>query len=152
MNNEVKILIVEDDDGHASLIEKNLRRSGIQNEFIRFKDGKAILDFFYKESTEYIYKPNDSYLLLLDIRMPKLSGFDVLEKLKSDSKFKKIPIIMLTTTDNPDEINKCHTLGCNSYITKPVEYIDFISVIKQLGLFITITEIPKLGTERIISQ
>ena len=150
MNNEVKILIVEDDDGHASLIEKNLRRSGIQNEFIRFKDGKAIIDFFYNDNVSPNYKSEESYLLLLDIRMPKFNGFDVLEKLKSDTKFKKIPIIMLTTTDNPDEINKCHALGCNSYITKPVEYIDFISVIKQLGLFITITEIPKLGSDRII--
>lgn len=148
MNSEVKILIVEDDNGHASLIERNLRRAGIVNEFIRFHDGQQILDFFFAENSENIFNENDAYLLLLDIRMPKVNGFDVLGKVKNDERVKKIPIIMLTTTDNPEEIDRCHELGCSSYITKPVEYQNFVDVIRQLGLFIAITEVPKIKESR----
>lgn len=143
MKPDVKILLAEDDDGHAALVEKNLRRAGIMNTIFRFVDGQEILDFFYQKlQGRDNFNELGSYLLLLDIRMPKVDGVQVLRTIKSDNRFKKIPIIMLTTTDSPEEIKLCHELGCSNYITKPVDYQGFIEVIKQLGLFITIIQIP----------
>ncbi len=147
MNKEVTILLADDDEGHASLVKKNLKRAGIINEIIRFKDGQEALDFFYGKS-EIIIDKGKPYLLILDIKMPKMNGFDVLKKLKSDEVYKKMPIIMLTTTDNPDEIEKCHLLGCSNYITKPVEYQKFVEIIRQLGLFISIIEIPNIEEKK----
>jgi len=77
--------------------------------------------------------------------MPKLDGIEVLRKLKADPELKKIPVIMITTTDDPREVETCHTLGCNNYITKPVEYDVFVNAIRQLGLFLTVVQIPKVN-------
>jgi len=74
--------------------------------------------------------------------MPRVDGIEVLKKVKEDKELNNIPITMLTTTDNPDEINRCHSLGCNNYITKPVDYEKFIDVLAKLGLFLTIVKVP----------
>ncbi|MDQ2085209.1 response regulator [Herbivorax sp. ANBcel31] len=144
MNEEVIILIAEDDDGHAGLIRKNLVRSGVANQIIRFKDGQEIVDFLLCKGKKPHREPRKAYIILLDIRMPKLNGIEVLRIIKEDSVLKKIPVSMLTTTDEPKEIEKCHEIGCSNYITKPIEYEKFIKTIKQLGLFISIVKIPKL--------
>lgn len=141
---EVTILIAEDDDGHAALIRRNLKRAGISNKIIHFQDGEEVLNFFYQKESEDHVENGCSYLLLLDIRMPRVDGVEVLEKLKGDQTYKKIPIIMLTTTDDPREIEKCHQIGCSSYITKPIDYDDFVKAIQQLGLFISITQVPQV--------
>jgi CheY-like chemotaxis protein len=141
MQKEIKILIAEDDEGHATLIKKNLNRSGIVNEITHFKDGQEILDFMTHKNGKGLQK-GISYLILLDIRMPKLDGIEVLRQIKSDELLKKIPVIMITTTDDPDEVEKCHQLGCNNYITKPIDYVKFVDVIRQLGLFLSIVEVP----------
>ena len=140
MNNDVDILLVEDDDGHANLVIRNLKRVGLDNEIRLFKNGKEILDFL--SGTEI----NDaqSYLILLDIRMPKVNGIEVLKEIKDDKQWAKIPVIMLTTTDDPEEISTCHQLGCNNYIVKPVDYEKFIDAIKSLGLFLKVVEMPTL--------
>ncbi len=141
MNKTVTILIAEDDKGHQSLIKRNLKRAGISNPMIFFDDGQMILDYLRSPGN---IKDRESYLLILDISMPKISGVEVLDFVKKDSKLKRIPTIMLTTTDDPREINNCHELGCNNYITKPIEYEDFINKIMNLGLFLTITENPSI--------
>ena len=141
MNQEVTILITEDDEGHAMLIQKNLRRSGISNLFKHFRDGQEVLDFLFGRSEDHAQE-HGSYLMLLDIRMPRIDGIEVLRQIKSDEKLRSIPVIMITTTDDPKEINQCHQLGCNNYITKPVDYNRFIEAIRQLGLFFSIVEIP----------
>jgi CheY-like chemotaxis protein len=141
MQKEIKILIAEDDEGHATLIKKNLNRAGIVNEITHFKDGQEILDFITPKSGGGLQK-GVSYLILLDIRMPKLDVIEVLRQIKSDEDLKKIPVIMITTTDDPDEVEKCHQLGCNNYITKPIDYVKFVDVIRQLGLFLSIVEVP----------
>lgn len=139
---DLKILIVDDDLGHVDLIMRNLKRAGIVNLIQHFHDGQEILDFFYADSKEK--DQFDSFLILLDIRMPKVDGIDVLKKLKQDPHYKEIPIIMLTTTDDPGEIKRCHELGCNNYVIKPVDYEEFVNAIKQLGLFLKIVQVPKL--------
>jgi CheY-like chemotaxis protein len=143
MNNEVCIIITEDDDGHAMLIQKNLRRAGISNNFRHFRDGQEVLDFLFGRGDEKL-EESRSYLLLLDIRMPRVDGIEVLRQIKSDENLRRIPVIMITTTDDPQEINQCHNLGCNNYITKPVDYSRFIEAIRQLGLFFSIVEVPCL--------
>jgi CheY-like chemotaxis protein len=146
MNQEVIILVAEDNDGHAGLICKNLGRAGITNEIIRFKDGQETIDFLFRRGEGPHRDPGRSYVLLLDIRMPKMDGTDVLKAVKNHSELKKIPIIMVTTTDDPLEVDLCHSLGCSNYVTKPVEYDAFVNAIRQVGLFLTIVEVPKVET------
>jgi CheY-like chemotaxis protein len=141
---EVKILIAEDDEGHRLLIKRNFVKAGICNNLQFFEDGQSILDFIKDTILDSCNSDNESYLLILDINMPKVSGIEVLEFVKMHEYLKKIPVIMLTTTDDPREVDSCYELGCNSYITKPVVYEDFIKKIRNLGLFITVTEIPKI--------
>lgn len=144
MHKNIEILIAEDDDGHALLIKKNLKRAGVINKIRRFKDGQEILDFLFKNRKDIGEKDESSYILLLDINMPKKNGVDVLKQIKKDEKFKKLPVIMLTTTDNPVEIDECYKLGCNNYIAKPVDYDKFIGTINKLGLFLMIVKTPNV--------
>ncbi len=145
MNKEVVILVADDDDGHAGLICRNLGRAGITNEIVRFHDGQEIVDFLFCIGDGKIRKLGTSYVILLDIRMPKLDGTDVLRQIKSDPELKKIPIIMITTTDDPREVELCHSLGCSNYVTKPVEYDDFVNAIRLVGLFLSVVEVPLVG-------
>jgi len=138
---EIVILIAEDDDGHAELIQEGLKDSGIYNNIIRFTDGEEVMDFFLQTKNKQVRELDKDYLLLLDIKMPKLDGTEVLKKLKSDDELKDILIIMLTTTDDPREIEACYNLGCNIYITKPVDFTQFSEVLRRLGLFIQIIKI-----------
>ena len=143
MTREVIILIADDDIGHARLIEKNLQRAGLNNAVERFENGQEILDYLFRRGTR-VRSADVSYLLLLDIRMPKVDGIEVLRQVKSDAELKKIPVLMLTTTDDPREVERCHALGCNNYVVKPVDYEKFAEAIKQLGLFISLVQIPEI--------
>lgn len=144
MNPEaVTILLVEDDDGHATLIEKNLRRAGLSNNFVRFRDGQEVLDHFATPNAcTDASQPSPCCLMLLDINMPRVNGVEVLRHLKANPATEKIPIIMLTTTDDPREVDRCYNLGCNVYVTKPVEYEPFLEAIKRLGLFLQVVKLP----------
>lgn len=150
MQKDVVILVAEDDEGHAGLIRKNLVRAGIVNELLHFKDGQEILDFLFQKGDARQRRVGDYYVLLLDIRMPKLDGIEVLKQVKSDPELCKIPVIMITTTDDPREVEHCHALGCNNYITKPVGYEDFVNAIRQLGLFLSVVQIPKINGEGVV--
>jgi CheY-like chemotaxis protein len=145
LNQEVIILIDEDDEGHAELIRKNLVRAGIANRIVHFKDGQETVDFLFRRGTGLRRAPGETYVLLLDIRMPKLDGTEVLEQIKTDPELRKIPVIMVTTTDDPREVERCHALGCNTYITKPIEYDNFVNAIRQLGLFLAVVQVPKIN-------
>ena len=148
MKEEVVVLIVEDDDGHARLIEKNLRRACIDNEMLRFADGQQILDFLVRRGEGRQREDCAPYLLLLDIRLPKIDGVEVLRQIKQDEELRKIPVIMLTTTDDPLEVDTCHRLGCSHYIVKPVEYDKFSAALGQLGLFLKIVQVPQINGVR----
>jgi CheY-like chemotaxis protein len=142
------IVLAEDDDGHASLIHRNLQRAGLDNGFIRVKDGQEALDLIFNRGEFAGKLMAENPLLLLDINMPRVDGIEVLRILKSDPATNPIPIIMLTTTDDPREVERCYQLGCNVYVTKPVDYEDFINAIKQLGLFLQVVRIPRNGRVR----
>ena len=143
MLNEVTILIADDDAGHVRLIEKNLLRSGLRCPIEKFENGAELLDFLFQRGPRH-RAVNRSYLLLLDIRMPQVDGTEALRQIKSDPELMKIPVIMLTTMDDPREVERCHALGCNNYIVKPVDYDKFSEAIKQLGVFVTLVQIPEL--------
>ena len=142
MRREVVILIAEDDEGHATLIERNLKRAGIANDMLHFRNGQETLDFLFCRGDGNQRECNSSYLLLLDIRMPMVDGIEVLRQVKENPELCKIPVIMITTTDDPQEVDYCHKLGCNNYITKPIDYPKFVEAIRNLGLFLSVVEIP----------
>jgi CheY-like chemotaxis protein len=136
------ILLAEDDEGHASLVQRNLKRIGIANEIVHVKDGQEALDFIRCQGNHAGRIPRGPLLLLLDINMPRIDGVEVLRRLKADERTAKVPVIMLTTTDDPREIQRCYELGCSVYVTKPVAYEEFVEAIKRLGLFLSIVKIP----------
>lgn len=135
----VTIVMVEDDDGHARLIEKNIRRAGVCNEIRHFTSGTAALDHLFDPKI----RDNGPLLVLLDLNLPDMSGVEILTKLKSDEKLRLAPVVVLTTTDDQREIQRCYDLGANVYITKPVEYETFSQAIRQLGLFLSVIQIPE---------
>jgi CheY-like chemotaxis protein len=140
--NEVSILIVEDDDGHARLIAKNLKRAGISNRITRVENGREALDVLFSEGAFVGIERPSPLLVLLDLNMPVMDGYQVLEKMKADSRTHKVPVVVLTTTDDAREVARCYELGCSVYITKPVEYENFAAAIQQLGLFMSIVTVP----------
>ena len=140
---EIKILLVEDDAGHARLIEKNLLRAGITNKIVHFINGQSILDDL--ESDGLGQETVQNLLILLDLNLPVLSGYEVLARIKANERTKTIPVIILTTTDLPQEITKCYELGCNIFITKPVQYDEFCTAIRSLGLLLSIVKTPSIG-------
>lgn len=143
MTKEVVILIADDDPGHVRLVEKNLRRAGLHNPIERFENGQDILDFLFCRGPRCRAR-EAAYLLLLDIRMPKVDGAEALRQIKADPELRKIPVIMLTTTDDPREVERCHALGCSSYVVKPVDYERFSDAVKQVGLFISLVQVPEV--------
>jgi CheY-like chemotaxis protein len=142
---EVIILIAEDDDGHAELVREHLQEAGISNQIIRFINGLEVWNFLSQTGPEPHREPRRAYLLLLDIRMPKMDGVEVLKRIKADPQLHSIPVIVLTTTNDPREIRECYELGCNCYITKPVQYPRFAEAINRLGLFITIMQVTTIN-------
>jgi CheY-like chemotaxis protein len=146
MAKEVVVLIADDDPGHVQLIRKNLTRAGLTNRIEPFVNGQEILDYLFRQGSGRHRDETGphAYLLLLDIRMPKVDGIEVLRQVKADPELRKIPVVMLTTTDDPREVERCHELGCNNYIVKPVDYERFAEAIRQLGLFMTLVEVPKI--------
>ena len=138
------ILIADDDDGHAFLVEDNLRRGGVNTTFLRFSDGQELLDFLFGRTKDPTFDPERPYLLLLDIRMPKVDGVAALRQIKADPGLHRMPVIILTTTEDPREVDRCHELGCNIYIHKPVSYESFQNAIAQLGKFVALLKVPQL--------
>ena len=136
------ILLAEDDEGHASLVRRNLKRSGVVNEIVHVCDGQETLDYVHAVG-KYRDRPRAApMLLLLDINMPRVDGIEVLRQIKQDEKHNRIPVIILTTTDDPREINRAYELGCSVYVTKPVAYEAFVEAVSRLGLFLQVVRVP----------
>jgi CheY-like chemotaxis protein len=133
------ILIAEDDDGHADLVMEQLRTAGLDGPIIRFRDGQEVVDFLAVPAAP----PDVPYLLLLDLNMPRMDGIAVLKRLKADPATRVIPVIMLTTTDDPREVAACYQLGCNLYITKPVGFEAFSETLQRLGQFLQVLQVAR---------
>jgi CheY-like chemotaxis protein len=141
----VNILLVEDDPGHARLVEKNLRRAGLTNDILVYPNGQAAIDFLFSTENHDLVHVHGRLLIMLDLNMPVMDGYQVLWRIKADERTKHIPVIVLTTTYDKREITRCYELGCNIYITKPVDYQQFSEAINKLGSFLSIMTMPEGG-------
>ena len=138
----VTIVMIEDDEGHARLIERNIRRAGIMNDIRHFSDGGSALTYLHND--EHGPALNGPAMVLLDLNLPDMNGADILADIKSNEKLRRTPVVVLTTTDDKVEIQRCYDLGCNVYITKPVNYESFADAIRQLGLFLSVIQVPDI--------
>jgi len=139
------ILMAEDDLGHATLVKRNLMRAGIANTIIHVTDGQQALDFVFAEGDFATRKAVGPLLMMVDINMPRVDGVEVLRRVKQCPATAKLPIVVLTTTDDPREVTRCYDLGCSVYVTKPVEYQAFVEAVQRLGLFLQIVTVPVEG-------
>lgn len=138
----VVIAMVEDDEGHARLIEKNLRRAGVDNEIVPLRDGASAVEFLFGPDGTGAINKDRPLLILLDLNLPDMSGIDILKRVKENKHLSVTPVVVLTTTDDKIEIQRCYDLGCNVYVTKPVDYEKFANAIRQLGLFVSVMQVP----------
>lgn len=139
----VSIVMIEDDEGHARLIERNIRRAGVNNEIIPFRDGTSALAYLLGPDGTGEASAKRPLLILLDLNLPDMTGIDILEKVKANPHTKRSPVVVLTTTDDSREVQRCYDLGANVYITKPVNYEGFAHAIRQLGLFFSVMQVPE---------
>jgi len=139
----VSIVMIEDDEGHARLIEKNIRRAGVNNEIVPFTNGTDALAYLFGPDGSGTVNSGRHLLILLDLNLPDMGGVDILEKVKANMHTKRSPVVVLTTTDDSREIQRCYDLGANVYITKPVNYDGFANAIRQLGLFFSVMQVPE---------
>lgn len=139
----VEILFAEDSIDDAMLTIRALGKSGFTNKLQHVKDGAEALDFMYCKGVyaDRNIKENPK-LILLDLKMPKVTGLQVLEKVKSDPRLKSIPVVMLTSSKEDLDIEKCYNFGANSYIVKPVDSNNFFQAIKEIGLYWMILSEP----------
>ena len=140
----VTIVMIEDDEGHARLIEKNIRRAGVHNEIVPFTDGTSALQYLFGEDASGEVSAGRGLLILLDLNLPDMTGVDILAKVKANQHTRRSPVVVLTTTDDEREIQRCYDLGANVYITKPVNYEGFANAIRQLGLFFAVMQVPEI--------
>ena len=143
MTKPVIIAMVEDDEGHARLIEKNLRRAGVHNEIVPLADGASAIKFLFGSDGSGLVNKGRPLLILLDLNLPDMSGIDILKRLKENEHLRVLPVVVLTTTDDKSEIQRRYDLGCNVYITKPVDHEKFVNAIQQLGLLMYVMQIPE---------
>jgi two-component system, response regulator len=141
----VEILLVEDNDADAEMTSRALRKGNVVNHVVRLHDGVEALEFLFREGAFADRKSAQPRLILLDLKMPRLGGIDVLRRLKSDDRTKMIPVVVLTSSAEEKDVIETYQLGVNSYLVKPVEFSAFTSVINQTGLYWAVmNRIPNL--------
>lgn len=141
----ISILLVEDNDGHAKLIERNLRKVNLLNPIVRAADGVEALEYLGGGGVPSVVPPPPPRLVLLDIDMPRMDGIEVLSRIKSDDRLRRTPVIMLTSTDSQAEIDRCYQSGANGYVAKPVNIANLGEKLRRLGLFLEIVELPAVA-------
>jgi CheY-like chemotaxis protein len=142
MSKPVTIIMIEDDAGHARLIERNIRRSGVNNEIIPFTNGTDAINYLFGRDGSGLDHRGQALLILLDLNLPDMTGIDILRRVKENEYLRRAPVVVLTTTDDSQEIKRCYELDCNVYITKPVNYESFAQAVRQLGLFLAVIQVP----------
>ena len=147
MNNGVQpvaIIMIEDDQGHARLIEKNIRRAGVTNAIVPFATGLTALSYLLGPDGSGKVHAGLPLLILLDLNLPDMTGMDILARVRESEHLRRVMVIVLTTTDDPAEIHRCYDLGANVYVAKPMEYEKFVNAIQQLGLFLSVVSVPEV--------
>lgn len=139
----VRIVMIEDDEGHARLIEKNIRRTGLTNDIVPFADGTSALAYLFGPDGSGRASMGRALLILLDLNLPDMTGIDILARLKANPHTRRFPVVVLTTTDDRQDIRRCYDIGANVYITKPVNYDSFAAAIRKLELLFSVMQIPE---------
>jgi len=136
MDTEVEIVLVEDNAGDAEMTIRALQKNSIGNRIVHLKDGADAIDFVFRTGV-YENRNADHHpkMILLDLKMPRISGIEVLKTLKSDERSRNIPVVVLTSSAEDPDIRTCYELGANSYIVKPVGFENFTKAIADLGMF-----------------
>ena len=142
----VEIIMIEDDEGHARLIERNIRRAGVNNQIVSFTNGTEAVHYLFGTDGSGINHKSRALLILLDLNLPDMTGIEILRRVKEAKYLKCAPVVVLTTADDSQEIRRCYELGCNVYITKPLNYENFANAIRQLGLFLSVIQVPTVAT------
>ena len=148
MNGIKRILLVEDDPKDVELTLAGLAEYNLANEVVVARDGEEALDYLYRRGN-YATRPNGSpAVMLLDLKLPKLNGFEVLEQVRADENFKMIPVVILTSSHEERDLVKGYKLGVNAYLVKPVDFHQFVNAIKELGAFWAVINEPPPGSVR----
>jgi CheY-like chemotaxis protein len=145
MNKDIVILVVQDDDGHFRLTETNLRRAGMWNEIIRFRDGQELLSFLLGSGPGPKRRPQTKYLLMLDLRLPNVDGVEVLKQIKQNEQLRRLPVVILTMMDDAEQVALCYSLGCSIFVTEPVDYDSFVDAVQRLGSFLSAVSVPQIS-------
>ena len=143
-DNQVEILLVEDNASDAELTIRALKKKNLANNLIHLKNGAEALDFIFAQGN---YSGRDPYstpkVILLDLKMPKIDGLEVLRRIRADERTKTIPVVVLTSSKEDPDINTCYALGVNSYIVKPVEFDNFLKAVSELGFYwLLLNQVP----------
>lgn len=144
MNNALFIVMIEDDDGHARLIEKTLRRAGLECPVIHFRTGGDALAYLKEGATT----PADAPLVLLDLNLPDMTGTDVLAIIRNGADLRHLPVVVLTTTDDSSEMERCYELGCIACLTKPEMFHCLAAVIRDCGQSLPVVQNAKVEYRR----
>lgn len=136
MNQELQILLVEDNINDAELTIRALKKNNLANQLVHVKDGEEALQYLFAEGKYAGRRIDDEpKVILLDLKMPKITGLEVLERIKADERTKRIPVVVLTSSNQDPDIQTCYDLGVNSYVVKPVEFDAFVKAVSELGLY-----------------
>ena len=141
MEQTLSVVIADDDEGHATLLRRHMRRAGL-DAVVHLHDGQEVLDYLYRRG-DFLARPiHRALAVVLDLNMPRISGMAVLEQLKTDGAFVRIPVFVLTTTDNPFEIERCYTLGASACLVKPTDFGAFGDMIQRFAAFLMAAKLP----------
>jgi two-component system, response regulator len=142
---EAEILLVEDNPNDAELTMRALKKNNLANSVFHAKDGEQALAFIFAEGA-YTARSieNTPKVILLDLKLPKVNGIEILQRIKADDRTKNIPVVVLTSSREDSDLNKCYELGVNSYIVKPVEFEHFVKAVSDLGFYwLLLNQIPQ---------
>ena len=148
MESLARILLVEDDPRDVELTMTALADYNLTNEVVVVHDGEEALDYLYRRGKFQTRTNQNPAVMLLDLKLPKVDGLEVLEKVKSDEKLKMIPVVVLTSSREERDMVASYKLGVNAYVVKPVDFHEFVNAIKELGVFWAIINEPPPGSVR----
>ena len=149
METRKRILLVEDDPNDIELTVSALSEHNLANEIMIVRDGVEALDYLYRRGDFALRPDGNPVVILLDLKMPKLDGLQVLRQLKADEEMRFIPIVVLTSSRESRDLEECYRLGVNAYVVKPVRFTEFVEAVKRISLFwVLINELPPAGVKK----
>jgi CheY-like chemotaxis protein len=146
MNDLKRILLVEDDPKDVELTLTGLAEFNLANEVVVVGDGEEALDYLHRRGKYQTRHTGNPAVMLLDLKLPKLNGFEVLQQVRSDENLKMIPVVVLTSSNEERDLVRSYKLGVNAYVTKPVDFHEFVNAVKELGVFWAVINEPPPGS------